>query len=127
MRLECSRFFNRDDGVKVELDSVLYQMVEIPRLAIGKTDELVVPFQSLQPFHGVVEGFELLPHLHEFLDFVAGEGNVVGAERIEEGVLAGCQIAAVSQHQKGVLVLLDSLPQPPLRPKLRAVYWGFAL
>ena len=64
---------------------------------------------------------ELLPDLHEFVGFLVGEGDVVGAQRVHEGVLADGEVAAVSEHHDGVLILLDALTQSPLRPETRAV------
>ena len=88
MRLERARLFYGDYGVEIELDAVVDQMLQIPGFAVGQPDQPVAFLEAMQPLYGVVEGLELLPYLHEFVGFVVRERDVVGAQRVQEGVLA---------------------------------------
>ena len=86
-------------------------------IAIGEDGQRVAALQPLQPRQGVGEGGQLRPGIHQVPDRLGGGLDAVQAQGVDQGAAHGLQVAAVTEHQEGVLELLDALARAPLVPE----------
>ena len=103
VRFEEADGLHRDDVVEVELYAVGNKMPQEPEFAIGQRNQLEPLLEPVKTIDGIPEGTQRLPGLHELVDFIVIEWDIVAPECVQAGTPCRLQVSAVSHHQQVVL------------------------